>query len=434
MDLDLGLVSAVMSGGSKAYFAAKRSGITSSALNGAPSEAWKFIETCVIETGDLPSLDYFLAKTGLELTEVEDSVSSYIEEIRKRALWKKLRSGHESVEKKLKDKKPDAALEELAQVLREVRSMRKGSSPTGSLLSLGKDVLEYYDRVKSGERGVLTPWESVNEMTLGFWPGDFVVVVARMGVGKTFALLMMARHAWRSGKRVLFVGTEMSRIKLAMRFYSIHLRAPYKDLRRGHLGQYQEEEFRKGVDSILNEDGFFIVGDDFNAEMSDIETAIEEVEPDIVFIDGIYLVKNVGHDRHTRVSNTADDCKRLARRKNVPILVSHQFNREAGMGSKAVISATNVGITDVIGWNADVMLEMWQTDDMREDNYMGWKPLKLREGEGREFMTKWNFELMEFGEVDMRDSYKDEDFDNAPDGGSKDDDGFKDKEQGDFLF
>lgn len=432
MDLDMGLVSAVMRGGNKAYFTAKKLGIRKGVLLGPAVDAWEAMEFGVVETGVLPSKDYIESKTGGKLINVEDSVELYVEEIRKRGLWKKLRAGKEVLEEKLSERKPDEALEEFQKVIREVHLSRLSGSPTESLLAVGREVLEYYERVKRGERGVLTPWDAINEMTLGFWPGDFVVVVARMGIGKTFALLMMARHAWRSGKRVLFVGTEMSRVKLAMRFYSIHLKAPYKDVRRGQLGQYQEEEFMKGINAMLEEEGLSVVGDDFNAEMPDIEAAIEEVQPDIVFLDGIYLVKNRGRDRHEMVSNTADDCKTLARRTGIPFVASMQFNREAGMGQRSAITATNVGITDVLGWNADVMLALWQTDDMKEDNFMGWKPLKLREGEGREFMSKWNFQLMEFDQVDNKDGYVDKDFDNVPDEGKGS--GFKDNEGGDFLF
>ena len=167
----------------------------------------------------------------------------------------------------------------------------------------------------------------------------------------TFALLMMARQAWMDGHTVLFVGTEMSRLKLAIRFYAIHLGLPYKELRAGMLGEFREDELFKGVQSVLNSEGLYVVGDDFDASIVEIEAAVEEVNPGILFVDGLYLVKNEGKDRHSRVSNNADDLKRLARRKDIPVITSTQFNRDVKQNSKSAVDAGNVGITDVIGWN-----------------------------------------------------------------------------------
>lgn len=414
MDLDMGLVSAVVRGGDKAYYEAKKGGIRTGIVRGAAANGWEFIEHCVIETGSVPSVEYFTAKTHIEPIEVEDSIGVYVHEIKQRALWKKLRDKQETAGALIDARKPEDALKIYHEAIVESHKEGLSGSMVQSLWALGDEVIDYYDKVKNGERGVLTPWGTINDTTLGFWPGDFIVFVARMGVGKTFTMLMMARHAWMEGNRVLFVGTEMARLKLAIRLYSIHLRMSYKELRRGQLGEFQEEEFKKGVRELLGEEGLYVVGDDFNAEIVDVEAAIDEVKPGIVFVDGLYLVKNKGHDRHTQVSNTADDLKRLARSKGLPIVGSHQFNREAGENSKQSISASNVGITDVIGWNADAMFALYQTSDMKEDKYMGFKPLKLREGEGKEFMAQWDFENMEFGEVDSRDDFSDDDYNDVP--------------------
>lgn len=864
MDLDLGMISAVVHGGTLVYSDMKKKGINSKSFRGDKHVlAWEFIEQNIVEVGHTPSVDYFQSKAGFQLIQPEDDVRVYAEEIRKRGLWGKLTEGHEKVGNLLEERKADEALIELDKVSIEARKMSVLDSPVESILAMGNEVIDYYNRLKRGERGILTPWEGINDATLGYWPGDFIVFAARMGVGKcvdgdtelpdpktgiyrsirdvvkdkgdvltrekygnyfpvspslhistgrkeclkvvtrggldivatpehpfsivggwsradelkvgdrvetvkrmpepfeckddfkeehllllsallaegglttdppkfsnddvnivdivsdcaesvgailikhkgmnsstwalveedvlkrrtkkpnpvrvllnelgvgyeksinkkipdfifglsnrllakfigmfwscdgsvysnkisiglgsekivrqlkrlllrfgitgriryksitrksdgkvfhswsflvhascislfkksiplygekvarlcllndgcnsnvdnvpmnkwlkdkinkiidigvnkglmvsmigaelgwssyfsrrnlfqygtiskrilkaiakvfdapellslcdpfwdeivsvepigerevydltvpnthcfvandivahnTFAMLMMARHAWMNGKKVLFIGTEMARLKLAIRFYAIHLKLPYKEFRRGQLGEYQENALMEGIKNSLNEEGLDIVGDNFNSNMSEIESAVDLVEPDIAFIDGIYLVKNRGKDRHTMVSNTADDIKRLARSRNIPFVASHQFNRTAGANDKASISAENIGITDVIGWNADVMYGLWQTDDMKDDSLMGFKPLKMREGEGREFMSKWEFGEMVFDQVDDRgDKYNDNDYDNPVgddyDGGGDDDDngGFKDKGSEDFLF
>ena len=252
----------------------------------------------------------------------------------------------------------------------------------------------------------------------------------------TFCMLMLARHAWMSGKKVLFVGTEMNRVKLAIRLYSIHLKLPYREIRSGTLGEYQEQKLRDGIAEMMEQDGLYVVGDDFDASIQEIEAAVDEVRPDIVLVDGIYLVKNEGRDRHTRVSNTADDLKRMAKRRGIPIIASSQFNREVDPNSKAKVSAENIGITDVIGWNADVIYGMYQTDDMDEDDIMGFRPMKLREGEGKDFFTQWKFSDMSFDQTeDGSGSFTDTDYDSSIGVAvGDDDDGWGDDDDQGALF
>lgn len=214
----------------------------------------------------------------------------------------------------------------------------------------------------------------------------------------TFCMLHLARQAWADGKKVLFVGTEMNRLNLAMRFFAIHFQIPYREFRRGEVGYPREDEIRKAIQLISGDTGIYVVGDDFDADINVIISAIEQTRPDIVFVDGLYLVRNKGHDRHTRVSNTADDLKRTAKRIGVPIITSTQFNREVSTNSRSEVSAENIGISDVIGWNADVMYGLFQKEDMKEDKEMGFRPMKIREGEAKDFYTRWDFEKMDFSQ------------------------------------
>ena len=400
MDLDLRLISAVISGGDDAFVLTRKKGFDASYLKGPAVKFWEFIEHHVIEHGAVPSEKYFTSKLQVDLVEAEDEVTVYLEELRQRALWTRLSGSHDKIGQLLEQRRIDDAYAEFSNAMRGARADRLVGVEVESLLMYGEQVIEYYDKIKSGERGVLSPWEKMNDMTLGFWPGDFVVLCARLGVGKTFFLLLLARHAWMNGKKVLFIGTEMSNIRLALRFYSIHFKLPYDDLRKGKLDDFQENRMREEITKILSAEGLHIMGQGFNSSMSGIEAAIDDVKPDIVFIDGLYLVKNRGKDRYEMVSNTADDCKILARTRGIPVVATHQLNRGVEQDDDgSSISAGNLGITDVIGWNADVLFALWQTFSMKDDGLMGVRPLKLREGEGKGFMSNWDFRVMDFSQM-----------------------------------
>lgn len=398
MDIDRQLISAVLRVPG-AFAKAKRKQIVSDRIEGPFRDAWRFVENHVIEFGSLPSDGFLRAKTGIETEDVRDNIDAIIRDINDRYLWNKLKAKNEDVVRYLNDSKPRDALTIYEEIVRESYKEGLSGKEVESLWAAGADVLALYDRIKNGERGIPSPWEAMNEMTLGWWGGEFILFVARLGIGKTFSMLMMARKAWQDGKKVLFIGTEMTKTKLAMRLYAIHLHLPYNDFRHGRLGEFKEQEFRETVHELSKQEGISIVGSDFDSRIEDIESAIEICKPDILFVDGIYLIKNAGKERHSIVSNTANDLKRMSIRKNIPIVASHQFNRDVSPNSKSEITVERLAITDVLGWNADVCFGLYQTDDMKEDQIIGFRPLKLREGTGQDFFSNWNFNSMNFDQL-----------------------------------
>jgi len=186
---------------------------------------------------------------------------------------------------------------------------------------------------------------------------------------------------------------------LAMRFFALNLRMPYDDIRRGRLGEFVEEKFYAGVNELIAEEGLDIVSGDFDYTIDNIEAAVDRHKPDILGIDGPYLIKNEGKDRHERVSNTFDDFKRIGRKHQNVTIANLQFNRSAKTGQGNTIAAENIGITDVAGWNSDVVYGLLQTEDMKNDWEMGVKALKIREGKPDEFKIHWNHKDMDFSEI-----------------------------------
>src|SRR5205085_9122506 len=69
-----------------------------------------------------------------------------------------------------------------------------------------------------GLTGVPSGFHDLDNMTLGFQPGDLVIVSARPSMGKTAFTLNIAQHsAIDSGKRVAFFSLEMSKESLVQR-------------------------------------------------------------------------------------------------------------------------------------------------------------------------------------------------------------------------
>jgi len=84
-----------------------------------------------------------------------------------------------------------------------------------------------------------------------------------------------------------------------------------------------------------------------------------------------------------------------------------------------------VALSDTIGWNADLLIALYQQDDMRGDKTMGFKPMKIREGEPIDFFSNWDFDNMDFEEQTYGTGVSDDeegDDDDDPSGHDGDDD------------
>ena len=99
------------------------------------------------------------------------------------------------------------------------------------------------------------------------------------------------------------------------------------------------------------------------------------------------------------MSNNFDDFKKIGKRTGISVLTNLQFNRSAKTGQDQTISADNIGITDVAGWNADAAYGMMQSEEMKSNARLNLKALKIREGIPDTFEVNWNFATMDFTQV-----------------------------------
>lgn len=84
--------------------------------------------------------------------------------------------------------------------------------------------------------GVSTGIEKLNELTLGYKPGDLVILGAQTGHGKTAMALNTALACCVDGNRpLLYINTEMSRKQIAYRWAAILSEIPLQRIRTGNL-------------------------------------------------------------------------------------------------------------------------------------------------------------------------------------------------------
>ncbi len=402
MDLHKAFVASIVAGGVPAFKAAQEKGVQADFLQGPAKTAYEFIVDFYGTYRDIPSLEAIMGRTNVQLAgeAPKEPVEFFADEVLNLRLFTQIQAKTEAISAELKARKPQEAYRVYTDGLTALRKEGLATQKVISLPSLGPDFLKYYELIKSGHRGIETPWPTINDATLGFWPEDFVLFVARLGVGKTWTLVHLMLDAWhRQKKRVLFVTTEMSREKIQQRWYAAHFRLPYDDLRRGQLGEFGEKKLREGIEETMHMSGLDIVGGEFDFTMDALEAAIDESEPDLVIVDGAYLINASGDGRTERAANSFDELKRCAKRNKIPLVASTQFNREAKTDKKDTVSVEKIALSDAAGWNGDLIFGLVQTEELKKDARMMIKPLKFREGVGSDIMCNWNFETMDFSEI-----------------------------------
>lgn len=398
-DLDLSLASAIQRGGKQHLRFALENGFNSELLEGDGKKAYEYIVDFYKKHSDIPSPDVVMAETGVLLTPTSEPVTYLIDALFERKLHKVLHGGVKEVIDHLGHKRPDKGRATLEELLRTIRKMDTRTALVESLPGMGQQVLDYYEKIKRGERGILTPWDSINESTMGFWPEDLVLFAARLGQGKTWVLLQLAGCAWEQGKKVLVVTTEMAKERLAMRYFAYKLKLPYDQLRKGRLDIFSEKKFYDGVKSLMTSPNFSVVGGDFDFSMEAFAGIVQDEKPDIVFVDGAYLLKVPGLTRTEKAANVFDELKRVAKRAKCVVVATTQFNREVKQNQAKTVQSDSIALTDVAGWNADLMFGLIQTEEMKQNKRMAFKPLKVREGAGEEIECNWDFDRMDFSEL-----------------------------------
>lgn len=211
----------------------------------------------------------------------------------------------------------------------------------------------------------------------------------------TWLLLKIADFMWCDGLKILLFSMEMSKIALMRRLDAIHWRLPYNGLRSGMLTEHMENKYLEQTD-LRDMPDFIIV--DTQLGISGISAKIDQYKPDVVLIDGMYLMPDDerGDSPNIRTGNISRGLKRLAKQKNLPIIVTTQFNRMAEEVKFEKVTLAQIGFSDSIGQDSDIVLGMFQTQDMRLNNEMLIRPLKVREGEPLDFRLFWDMYNMEF--------------------------------------
>ena len=221
----------------------------------------------------------------------------------------------------------------------------------------------------------------------------------------TWFLVVLADYLWKSGFSILFVSNELTTLRLAQRQVAASLEIGYHDIRSGSrdvdeiqtkLEKHVLDSGKKNFIITANDDGMTAGGVSF------VDSKIGKYKPDVVIIDGGYLLEDDmgGKDEYQRAGNVIRQLKAMNKRREVPVFITWQINRNGdGKNTAEEISTKHLGLSDKVGQDASYIIALSQTEDDRLRKQMKAHYIKTRESGKFSLDLCWDFEAMCFDEM-----------------------------------
>lgn len=333
----------------------------------------------------------------------EEPLTYWCDELRKKVKHNKLGDMAETIIDKLNDKDLDGALSELKKTMITIEGDIEETSAIDTTQT-GDDRIERYTKRRDcqGLIGIPTGIRGLDFMLKGFQGKQLITCIASTGVGKTWLECIIGAYMQRNGYRVVHFTTEMSEEQIIDRYDALQVGFFYKGFNYTRFtdGKLTPEEEKNYFDYLKNKSPKLerlIV--DTAEGVSGVSAKIDLYEPDMVLIDGAYLmVDDMGaKDDWLRVTNIWRGLKRIAKSKNIPIFVNTQT--DSTTSKKTGAGLENIGFSKAIGHDSDIVLTLFRDEQMIEDREAKVKLLKHREGNLGSLMMTWDFKNMDFQEI-----------------------------------
>lgn len=271
--------------------------------------------------------------------------------------------------------------------------MREAAASMSSRHEMQNDMLlsDAYDELWSDYQTVATghgitglpwPWAPLNEATQGMHPGEFLLIFGRPKSMKTWvALYVVSLLNMYANARVLVYSLEMKPKVILRRISAIRSVINYKKLLSGKLQPADCERFFHLLHALKTESreaiaqaamqgprypALMVTGGGGNNGITFLHSKIREFRPDIVLIDGLYLMNDDRGGKKTvdwkAISHISQDTKVTAREFNIPILATAQANRKADKDVKNA-DVSEIAYSDSLGQDTDFSIRVGKRID-----------------------------------------------------------------------
>lgn len=239
-------------------------------------------------------------------------------------------------------------------------------------------LLDKYDKIKNNLYAFAKmpwPWDIMNQATGGIQEDDFIVLFGRPKSMKTWVLVILLAWAFENEKTILIYTKEMTPDNIFQRVAATIARLPYSELRNGRLMPDDEMMFadlaRATADKFSRANLICLDGKEAGAggdTVPWIQSKVEKYKPDLVFIDGMYLLSDVNGGKKgqtadwLRVTNISRAVRGMILHTKIPVIATMQANR--GAAKHADGNLDEIAYADAVAQDATMAIrvinEKWQ--------------------------------------------------------------------------
>lgn len=261
----------------------------------------------------------------------------------------------------------------------------------------------YLERKKNkGMMGIPMGIPHLDYLLKGLIKETLTTLIATTGVGKTWFLVLIAAYAQLNNFKVVIFITEMSTDIMrdrfeAMLFGMMYDGFDYNDFKSGSLSVEKENEYFEFLEDDLPKLDSLII--ETATGISSIVAVIEREKPDLVLVDGAYLMEDEqgAKDDWLRVTHITRDLKKTAKNMHIPIFINTQADQNTSKKSGPGLG--DIKYSQAIGMDSDNILALFRDEIMFNDNEMGVRVLKQREGSTGKVVINWDFHTMNFQSI-----------------------------------
>lgn len=347
----------------------------------------------------LPSFESFRTKFKQDFGKVDETVEVYYDKLLERKTYSELKKVLDTCVRKLGSNTATSTYETAELLLKGATSISTSANLSGSDLfkSLQSRLARYEKLQKQKHRFYDLPYPTLNKLVAGVRPENLITLCARPSVGKSWISFDFMLSFWKQGAKCLIISKEMSRDEVEDRLDAMLLGFGWDRFLRGKLNGKELIRFKKAAKEDVKElhDSIIIEADDTleGATMQDVRACIVKHKPDVVLVDGAYLIKTSMRDLVQASVERSRTMKRLAKEQKVILMQTEQMNRAADRDGGGSLS--NLQWTDATSQDSDYVFELVKT---KEKSSLLFKVLKGRNSAIGDFYINFGFNPLDFSE------------------------------------
>lgn len=357
-------------------------------------EHFDFINGFVNKYGKTPDKLTFVDKfKDFKCFTVEDPISSLVERLKEEARYKRVIPIYNKAYDLITNNKADEACKMLVEKIGQIDKALSPGLPPVDLTDLDTKKALFREH-HLGVTKFPTGRPELDAQFGGWTSKDYVVLFARLGVGKSWVSQYFAYNLVKSGLRVGYYSGEMSAVEVSLRLDTFNTQ---ESNARMFTGNMTEEDYSKVATAFSELPGKFFaltpaeIGD--SASVEDIKRFIENNRLQAMFIDQISLMKRDNKLSTTEaIGKLANDLRVLQSLTGIPFFIVSQQHRQALQDKEAKTKdelMASISYSDALGQNATLAIYL---DYDKESRKLTLNLVKNRRGAPQKFYYSWNID------------------------------------------